>query len=176
MRKLVLLLICLAFPGCNNDNSQTPTVNGEITEGRYSLTLSSEHFGSTPLDGDSVSTSWAADTGAIFLGADENNQPLGTLTMTVGPVYTHPNGLRTVNVLSAVLSKSDVRVGTAEELNAMTYNLISAPDANHIFSVEIGTNYIRGNMSTVLFERVLFYPEDVPDIATVSGEFVAINN
>jgi hypothetical protein len=125
------------------------------------------------LQGIDVETSWDAGTGSIYLGADKTKEPLGTLTM--GGVVKSSNGTWYVNL--ATLSKSDVRVGTAEVLHARSY---SAEEVTGVLSVRlsnvvVGANFIRAEIRGT-FDRVLLHPEDLPERVYVAGSFTAMHN
>ena len=121
------------------------------------------------LDGVDVDASWDSDAQAVYLGTDDTFEPLGTLTMDL---EFNPSGPHHW-VREATLSTTDVRVGTAAELNARLYTLKGLGE----FSTTAWTrDYIVADTIHMSRERVLVWPNDSPEDVEVTGFFTALRN
>jgi len=161
---LVLLSCEKMDPGADNKSAKSG----------YEITLSGTN--DIVLVGKNVNTNWDEEDSWLYLGADENLEPLGTLTMQLAvPSYSNDP----IQVISAIQSKTDVRVGTAMELNARNY-VIREPSEDfpvvraEITDWEIGVNYIKGTLYMDM-ERQLIYSTDESEFVTLTGTFTAIN-
>jgi len=153
-------------------------VNESADEAEYELTLTGDGIeGEMVLIGKNVDSNWDPDTGFIFLNTDENNEPLGTLTMNLAvplpdaPIWLERWGY--VPVYDALASKSDVRVGTAAETNSRTYTKIDGDDKG-MTEMKIGNNFIWAKVDFKM-ERVLAWPSDAPETVTLKGTFTAVD-
>ncbi|MCB9170544.1 MAG: hypothetical protein H6597_01560 [Flavobacteriales bacterium] len=123
--------------------------------------------------------SWSDVAGLVYLGADADAEPLGTLTIGIDH-FAYINNVYTAVVSSAVLSTTDVRVGTAQVLNARRYHLVPAGQgaaSGLITIVERTDDLIAGILEFSMY-RVQTDPNvQVPaETITLHGEFVARNN
>ena len=111
----------------------------------YTIIVLDDQEGDVRIEGDlGVDTNYASDIGLVFLNTDEENEPLGTLTLGLGNFEETPVGWRVV-IETAFLSTSNVRVGTAAQLDARLYSLVTGTDPNsfaNTLAVQIGSNYI----------------------------------
>ncbi len=124
-----------------------------------------------------VETSWDADLGLLYLGADEVTQnAIGTVTLQLGPVSNGTNGGRRADVLQAAVSTTLARVGTAEELDAHLYQL-SPIGLSEISGIKNGIDYIEGTVE-IFLEQVLPAPPNgtPPATAILTGTFRAVND
>jgi hypothetical protein len=175
----VLALITLSCSG----KSVEPTSDATEVRGSYDLIIGTGKVRCTAQDphtcdsatvllGQDVDTNWAPEDGFIYLGADEQLQgkPIGTLTMTIAaPIFDEDEGLLLATVLDAVVSKTDARCGTAAELNAKLYGLLSG----EVFVLEIGANFING-FAELRMEKVS--PRDgETELVDVTGPFTALD-
>lgn len=163
------MAVALFLLSCQKDDAGLKFNNGE-----YVITITGPY--ELKLVGKNVTTSWSENDGWIYLGADENNEPLGTLTMEISIPSSKSEPIK---VVSAIQSKTDVRVGTADVLNARSYKIMDPTEdfpnvVAEITDWEIGTNYIKGSLH-IDMERVLNYSTDLPEYVTVTGSFTAVN-
>ncbi|MCB9518454.1 MAG: hypothetical protein H6691_05985 [Gemmatimonadales bacterium] len=174
--RLLPILVLTTSLACGT-SSPGPTGSGDPSDPRVGLPSSyALQVGSYTLTGNSgVDTRWNDNDGLLYLGADDVAEPLGTVTMQLGPVSTGTNGSRTATVQTAVVSATRVRVGTAAELGAVLYRLPSGTFAQ-ITGIRTGVDYIEGTMSIPL-EQVSPAPQNgaPPAVATLTGTFRASN-
>lgn len=164
LRHFLLCLLTASLFSCGTEN---PEKSGEtVSKSEYQIVITGDH--ERVLVGDNVESSqWIPEDGWVYLSADEFNEPLGTLTMSIG-WKTEEEAYPEYYVASALLSKSDLKVGTAEELNARLYEMTEGT----ITYAEFGANFIRGHLSLKM-ERVLNWPDDEPETVIVNGSFTA---
>jgi hypothetical protein len=160
----VVYIAILGLLACGGADKNS---NATVTKGEYVIVVSGDH--DVRLEGDNVDTNWDPNGGFVFLNTDEFNEPLGTLTMTIGGQIDE--SIKEYAVFSALLSKTDVQVGTALELNSRLFEFIEGSITN----VEIGSNFIRASLGLKM-TRVLFYPDDEPEDVNVVGTFTAMSN
>jgi len=120
------------------------------------------------LDGIDVDASWDNDLQAVYLGTDDTFEPLGTLRMDVE--FNPAGALHFIN--EAVLSTTDVRVGTAAELNARLYTL----KFGRFRTTAWTSDYVVADSIHMSMERVLVWPNDSPEDIEVTGYFTALRN
>jgi hypothetical protein len=169
----VLLGLCL---GCGGS---APGPTGPGNPGDPSVGLPSSYdiiFGPFVLKGNSgVETSWSESNGLLYLGADDITTSIGTVTLQLGPISTGTNGTRRAEVLTAVVSGSLVRVGTAEELGARLYR--RGLGYSEISGIRTGQDYIEGTLNVFLEQISPAAAEGVPPATTMlTGTFRAVNN
>ncbi len=76
--------------------------------------------GTKEIYGQKIRSTWDEDLGIVWLGTDEVNLPIATITLEVGenhPTADPPHA----DAHNITISTSDVRFGTAEELNAKLF-------------------------------------------------------
>ena len=177
MRLFTLLcIVALVICSCDENGVTPTTTNENVDKGTYRLVITGDGIAdSLVLVGETVKTNWDPGAGFIFLNTDENIEPLGTLTMTIAvPLIDASTWLDRwgyVPVYDALVSKTEVRVGTAVELNGRTYQKFDGDDKGFT-NMEIGTNFISGNIEFTM-ERILVWQQDEPETVTVKGWFVA---
>lgn len=167
-------LLCL---GCGGDEVE-PTSDRVVTQGEYTLLMDGEGVvaGGLVFQGAlGVDTEWDRGQGLVYLGTDDNNEPICTLTM-----YVSEGAPGRYFATSAVFSKSDVRVGTADVINARTYRAVpglregdAQTVAVQLEKVEVGANFIKASIRGE-FERVRVYPTDAPERIGFRGTFTAV--
>ncbi len=172
-----LLPALLLLNTCGSDDHKA-TPDKSVTHGSYDFEISGTAGGPYEIKSDNAKTNWDADAGYIFCNTDDKNEPLGTLTLTISSVNPDGNAI----ILDAIVSKTDVRVGTAEELNARTFLITprdTDPEADYtgsngfITDAEIGSNYIKANFTMQMY-RQIFWPDQEPESVKVSGTFTAV--
>lgn len=167
----IVLILILFLLSCEKTD---PDSGNRLTRGEYIITITGTT--ETVLVGNDVTTNWDEESGLIYLGTDDNLEPIGTLTMNILLPSSSNNPIR---IVSAIQSKTDVRVGTAAELNARNY-VIREPSEDmpsvraEITDWEIGTNYIKGTLY-IDMERQLVYSTDEPEYVTLTGTFTAVD-
>lgn len=86
---------------------------------------------------------------------------------------TSTDGTRSrYSVIDARLSTTDVRVGTAAELNARLYALKTGT----LFTTAVTHDYIVADSIQMSMERVINWPNDAPEDVEVTGYFTALRN
>lgn len=167
----LLLATCLA---CGGGSDPTGPIEPPTDEpSQYSLQL-----GSYTLIGNlGVDTNWDDDLGIIYLGSDDIAEPIGTVTLLIGPISSGTNGGRTATITDATVSTSRVRVGTGEELDAKLWRQVSPVGLQQVTGIRNGDNFIEGTLS---IELVQVSPEPEggaqPAVAMLTGTFRAVNN
>ena len=111
---------------------------------------------------------WDPDIGYVWLSTDLNNEPIGTLTLTI--VRDKDKGDGYANVTGAILSTSDVREGTAIEINGKLYTQVDA-SSNFIKIKEIGANFIYVDEFSIVLQEVNAEPSGV----VIGGWFIAMD-
>ncbi|MCA9520392.1 MAG: hypothetical protein KC609_05450 [Myxococcales bacterium] len=116
---------------------------------------------------DDFTGAWSQETGILYLGTDEVVEPLGTLTITLSG---HPAGPGSATVESAIVSTTDVRVGTSDELNARLYELV--PGATQTAVLRYSNSQCLGGTLTLKLRRVIIYPDQQqPESVTAIVDF-----
>jgi hypothetical protein len=163
MRKFILLIAALlVMISCNKID------NGDRRDkASYMITITGSEGGPHVLVGEEVDSNWDQDIGVIYLGTDANNEPLGTVTLTIGNITAGE-----APIISAIVSKTDVRVGTGDEINGRTFFLPELGGLQKVENITVGANFISGEINLSL-------EGDVPgsnatESVTVAGEFVAL--
>lgn len=180
----VLLVIALAACGGSSTSREETVdlrVDDGLTTGSYELVIGrpagAEQSYNRILKGERVNTNWEESAGLIYLGADDDLEPLGTLTMTIAPPFQDPSGTWVATIRSAVLSITDRRVGTGPELNARAYEILPSEEnglgLGNVSSLQIGNNFVKGSIDMVM-QRTLIPSTQIPDVVQVTGDFVAI--
>jgi hypothetical protein len=165
---LIFSAVALYISSCFGERNPKPKEGKVGTEG-YELTLTNTKGQTKTLKGDSVDTNWDPASGLIYLGTDDNNEPLGTLTMTI----FSPAANDSSRVITAILSTSDVKVGNSQQTNPRSYKLIgSAPYGIKVESID--ETQITGEVN-IQMERVIQNPQDEPETITLTGTFTAVN-
>lgn len=103
---LLLPVIVLLVTSCGAAADET--IGDSVEKGGYLIVIEGTEGGPCLLVGENVDTNWDAGSGFIFLNTDENNEPIGTLTFAIGEIEEGKAA-----ILSAVVSKTEVKVGTA---------------------------------------------------------------
>ena len=162
------LLAVLATAACTVSSTPTDPTRVPPESGTYNVRVGGVDAvagAATSYVGRQVSTNWDKDISWIYLGPDETNEPLLSLTMRLG----NPTGTANIShVATAYLTTSKVRVGTGEELDGRSYTLTGG-----IIQFTVGANFIEGEIELTM-ERVLFHPEDTPETVQVLGTFRAV--
>jgi len=140
------------------------TTSETVSKGEYIMITTGDH--ERKLTGDDIDSNWDPDGLFVYLGTDASNEPLGTLTMTLGSLIAAD--IKEYDVVTALLSMTDKQIGTAEELNARLFELTEGS----IVDVEFGGNFIRASLGLTM-TRVLSHPDDVPEDIIVIGTFTA---
>jgi hypothetical protein len=112
--------------------------------------------------------------GWIALGPEDTGEPLAQLGMTMAAPTLNAAGNCIAPVVTAVLSTTDVRVGTAQQLIARLYERVG-PEAGAVVFETIGPREASGSF-LVSLQRVIITPNMPPttgETITVSGTFVA---
>ncbi len=147
------MIMSVMFISCQKDKSGKDTAQKD----GYNLKITGEDNYELELIGENIDSRWDPYGHTIYLGTDDNNEPLGSLIMTVDSNLA-------VNkfciIASASLSKTDVRVGTAGEFNARLYYI--EPE-QEFFVIELNQDLIHGELNDV----------SMKDANT--GEFVKVN-
>ncbi len=117
------------------DDPPEPDNSNSIDKGVYLITIDNITTGvKTSLIGEFVDTSWDPATGFIFLNTDDSTSgPIGTITMSVDIPNTRFNS---ETISSILVSKSDIRKGTAAQLNAQLFE--GTKISHDLLDVEIG--------------------------------------
>jgi len=163
MRKLILLPVALlVMISCNELN------NGDRRDkASYMITITGSKDGPHILVGEDINSNWDQDNGIIYLGTDASNEPLGTITLRIGAITGGE-----APILHAVVSKTDVRVGTGAELNGRTFALPESGSTQKVENITVGSNYISGQVNLSL-EGDVPNSGDSTESVNVTGEFVA---
>ncbi|MGW8315938.1 MAG: hypothetical protein ACWGNV_10085 [Bacteroidales bacterium] len=165
-----LLLGIFFFVSCEKLD---PNSGDKIDHGSYEITISG--INDTKLVGKDINTNWDEESGWIYLGPDDNIEPLGTLTLQID---VPPSSADPIVILDALQTKTDVQVGTSAEINARSYMIREPSDdfpvvRAEITDWEIGANYIKGTIY-IDMERLQFYSTDTAEYVTLTGTFTAI--
>lgn len=122
---LVLTLVCV---GCGGGRVVDP-IDAECPQGGSSYTIEfvettggGTRATSQGLESTDFTGGWDPDLGALYLGADNTKEPLGTLTVELAG---HVAGPQNAQVVKALLSTTDVRVeDEAETVTAVVTFLV----------------------------------------------------
>lgn len=116
MKTIYISIFSLMFL-CSCGSSGLESDNNEgNSESKYWFDMQSEDI-SSELSG--IETEWNIGPGIVVLGPEETGEPLGRLELTLGAT----NEENEVSVDAAILSWSNVRTGTASEIDARLYIL-----------------------------------------------------
>ncbi len=140
---------------------EDPSANDSVDKAEYELTITMGKD-SLKLIGKNIDSNWASDERVIWLGTDEKNEPLGTLNI----VYNQVSQDNIATIKSISLSKTDVKVGTSEELNSKLYH----SNEGEIKIIKTASNYIHGKL-----EEFPMVEATSGDSVTVSGWFIAVS-
>ena len=165
------LFVILFFASCEKLN---PDSGNRISNGSYEITISGDKV--IKLIGKDVDTRWDEEDEWVYLGTDDHLEPIGTLTMQLSVPASSADP---IIITDAIQSKTDVRVGTAAELNGRNYVIRELSEDFPIVTAEvrdweIGANYLKGTLY-IDMERVLNYSTDTAEFVTVTGTFTAVN-
>jgi hypothetical protein len=149
-------LFALLFTATCIDESVNPDISETKDKAEYDFRLggliTADSIGVIgEYEGINVDSNWDPDLGIVYLGTDKNILPTGTFTFYIKSIDT----VNKVAFLSgATVSTADKLVGTAAEINAQTYVMLSEAEMREhleaedgrqwINEIEIGTNYISG--------------------------------
>lgn len=170
MKKLYILFIpVFLLLSC-----ATGSENEDITGGdpEFNITISG---GSAPSFNGNQNSTWSPDLGTILLRTNDDVEPVAQLIMEVRESSEFAGrGI----IISAILTTSDVQVGTAAEINGKTYylkeQLTTAGEPTEIrFSPGINDTYAQADYVTFQMERQIINQHDVEELITVSGTFTA---
>ena len=152
------MIMSVMFISCQKDKPVKDTVQKD----GYDLKITGEDDYKLELIGENIDLRWDPNVHTIYLGTDENNEPLGTLTMIV---ESNLEANKFCILTSASLSKTDVRVGTAGEFNAKLYKT----ESEQVFYViELNQDLIHGELDDVLMKDV-----KTGELVIVNGWFIA---
>jgi hypothetical protein len=170
----VILFITIFTYSCTKTNFDTKGGNVDKTEYELHISASTGNSAGKFYNGNNVSSySWDIDAGAIFMGTDDYEEPLGTLTLKIdSPVKTDTGTI--AYIFEALFSTSDKRVGTADEINGRLYELNSLK--SYVIIDEVAVNYIKVKDLMILMKRVLVNQGDEPEEITVKGKFTVKKN
>ena len=164
---LVLIITC----GCGNGD-----ITGESSNDDVSIPENTEYFleilsdsGQRKLIGEKgVETNWKKDDGFVWLSTSDVHEPLGTLTLSLIPsVDNH------AHVASAILSITDKRFGTGEELNGKLYNANSSIICSNLEIEGIAREFIHVKDFCIDMIEVVNNPNKMPEEITLGGWFIA---
>lgn len=145
--------------------------NEFIENGEYDLVINNTTTGEvTNLIAKTVDTNWDAEIGFIFLSTDDvlDNDPIGTVSINIIADLERDTALV---VPGGIVSKTDMRIGTSEQLNARTFEIIKGSIRN----ITIGGNFIKGEILDCKMEQIFTPYGQAPEQATLSGTFTAVN-
>ncbi|MBE0653379.1 MAG: hypothetical protein IH594_06250 [Bacteroidales bacterium] len=112
--------------------------------------------------GENIQATWDDDLGLIWLGTDSKNLPVATITMQITQLFGDGEGIAE----NIYISTTDVLIGTSEELNAKLY----FAGLEDIENVEVGTNFIKGELKNVAFQEV-----NTLEKVRINCQFIAMN-
>ena len=176
--RLLLLGFAFGLVACGSGNpveEEPATVDG----GEYDLTINNLSTGAmTHLIATAVDTSWQPELGLIYMSTDDGvvDHPIGTVTMEIADLfadtsYWDPDKNGVAELRKLVISKTDVRVGTAAQLNAQVFELTGLGE---IDEVVVGKNFIRGRLQQVDVHLLVLNSTQSPESARVTGTFTAV--
>jgi hypothetical protein len=169
---VVLILISLISSSCFKTNTTPGNKTNNIGEYVLNIEVVSGSGSSKTLIGKKVDTNYDPNLETIYLGTDDNNEPLGTLTLEIDSPFTASNGKQYANVASATLSTTDKREGSGGDLNARLYKLKPGFEASLPIE-DLNSDFIKVTDLTIMMARVIVYPEDEPEEIKLTGWFVA---
>lgn len=117
-----------------------------------------------------IETVWSPDIGTVVLGPEDHDGPQVQLILAIEGV--RPEGTR-ADVVSATMSMTSKRVGTADQLRAKAFTRLQAADCNILSDVEIGANYLRATFC-IAMERIIVNPGDRAEQRLLQGSFTAV--
>lgn len=193
---LALIAACgpaLDLDSVNNPSGPTLDPDSELEPGpdgtlvpsyRIYVGASEDDPGSEayPPDDNGSEAIWSVDARTVTLGTEEEGEPLALLIIRFEsePVAT-PTGT-IARVEFAALSTTDVRVGTAEQLNARYYELEDGecgPASGSIVAVRyISSGMVVADGMCLKMRRVIVSPvapTEYGETVYVTGEFVAMD-
>ena len=106
--------------------------------------------------------------GWIALGPEATGEPVGQIAMTT----TRPDGECRASVVTATMSTSDVRVGTAEEINGKLYELVDAGQTVQV--IHVNEDEFVGHLLRLV--ELIILPTEAPRLGEtirVTGTFIA---
>lgn len=143
-------------------SSYTININGNV--------ISSNDTINKTLKGEHVDAKWGREFGIAWLGTDEVHEPIGTLTLNLVP----ETNSQAYWFSSATLSTTDVKVGTAAELNARLYKLKEG-SISFCIPYVINDDYLLCDTFSIQMERVIVHQGDEPEDVLVTGKFNIVN-
>lgn len=166
---LAVLMLCVvaAVSGCRKKVISTNS-NVSPTKPYYQLFITgADGVGSSDslktITGDRIQATWDDELGTIWLGTDQINLPVATITMEVVEVDSDKEGLAD----NIYISTTDARTGTAADLNAKLYYASSAD----LWDVEVGGYFIIGKIKSAKFTEV-----STNQKVLISLNFIAMDN
>jgi hypothetical protein len=169
---VMLILISVLSSSCFKTNDTPGNNKNGIGEYVLNIEVISGSGSSKTLVGEKVDTNYDPNLKTIYLGTDDDNEPLGTLTLEIDSPFTASDGNQYANVSSATLSTTDKREGTGGELNARLYKLKAGFEASLPIE-ELNSDFIKVTDLTIIMDRVIVHPEDEPEEIKLTGHFTA---
>ena len=172
----LLLLLIMSFSSCGDEDlGEINRTNRVEDKAEYDIHITSPEGGVKTLIGENLEGSkWDPDTGLVWLSTDKAWEPLGTLTLSI--VEDSYNRTRIANVTGAILSTTDVRVGTGPQTNGKLYQQIGGADEEYFIKIkEIGANFIYGDEFYFLMKEI--DGNDInaeQNVVGVTGWFIAL--
>lgn len=158
---LFILFSCVSDIGENS--------NETVDKGKYDLTINNTTTGETThLIANTVDTNWDENASFIFLSTDDllETAPIGTVTISIVADLERDTALI---VPGGLVSKTDMRIGTADQLNARTFEIIKGSIRN----ITVGSNFISGEILQCNLLQTFIPDGQTPELATLSGTFTA---
>ena len=176
----LLLLLTMSFSSCGKkDVGEVIETNRVEDKSEYEIHIGSPGGIKTLIGENLEGGKWDPDTGLVWLSTDKANEPLGTLTLSIVEDSEKVDGY--ANVTGAILSTTDVRVGTGPQTNGKLYQQIERfaegidTDENFIKIKEIGANYIFVDEFFIYMEVINGNdPNAEHNFVGVSGWFIAL--
>lgn len=172
----ILFFIPLFFLSCATDpvDDDFQRINEEIVRGdpEFNIIITD---GSAPSFSGNQNSTWSPDIGLIVLRTNDDAEPVAQLIMEV---RNHSELAGVGKIASAILTTSDVQVGTAEEINGKTYLLqeqrsTDGDPVDIILNPGFDATYAQAHYFTFQMERQIINQNDVEELITVSGSFTA---
>ena len=171
IRQIALfILLFFTFSSCGDGEIDNQLETNRVEDkAEYELHISGSDGSTKTLIGENLEGArWDPDLGYVWLSTDLNNEPLGTLTLTIVMDGTKAEGIGIVT--GAILSTTDVRVGTGGEINGKSYKqVIVDEESSFVIVTEIGANFIYVENLSIKMEEV----SDEPELILLSGWFIA---
>ncbi|MDH3207556.1 MAG: hypothetical protein OEO79_13225 [Gemmatimonadota bacterium] len=162
------LLLGAALSACDGEDPLLADITRNEIPDVSAYNLFVEGADTDTLIGIDVDASWDYDAGTLWLGTDDLAEPLGTLTLTISEHVA--DGLA-VGIENATLSMTDVRVGTALEINGRLYQ--QQGKGGGLWEA-ITREYIVVHDLEIPMVRILINPGDLPEAVKLKGNFQAL--